>query len=55
MSWPCWSASETGTSPPLIGLAVASPSPKINDIGRDRAHCCSCVHKKDIKNQNSQC
>jgi hypothetical protein len=51
MSWPCWSASETGTSPPLIGLVVASPSPQIGDIGIDGARCYSCVHKNISKNR----
>jgi hypothetical protein len=51
MSWPCWSASETRTSPPLIGLVAASPSPQIGDIGTDGARWCSCVHKKGIKNR----
>jgi hypothetical protein len=51
MSWPCWSALEIGTSPPLIGLAVASPSSQIGDIGKDGARCCSSVHKKYQKNK----
>jgi hypothetical protein len=51
MSRACWLASETGTSSTLIGVAATSPSPRIGDIGRDGAHCCSCIHKKGIKNR----
>jgi hypothetical protein len=51
MSWSCWSTLEIGTSPPLIGLAATSPSPQIGDIDEDGARCCSCVHKKGIKNR----